>query len=387
MILHARQLIFRKLLRVALCISLTGGLLSTFAVGMAAPPQADPERLFADAVQDYNNNRFASAQGKLEKIQGSHAQDAAQYLDKIKSYKEAITAADAIIAGEDPDAVTVESAIREYKAAIRIKSHGPGQPEEKLAKAEEIKKQIESKNPKLTTSDLCNNSLSLATGHHYNEAAVYSCRLALELAGSSCGGVEASVLCEEQKRLANEGNPTLLGQAQAAYAKNNFERARALFLQVPPAMRPAADAYVDKISHFQNYMAQAAQLSKNGNYEDARTAFDNAANIKPDGPGNPRAGALKMKLVEGLDQFYSGDYVASAEHLEDYVQGNGEKQALAHFYLGASKLARFYLTGNSDDALRQDALKNFKDAKQAGFKAEAQEVSPKIMQAYRDLVF
>jgi TolA-binding protein len=134
-------------------------------------------------------------------------------------------------------------------------------------------------------------------------------------------------------------------------------------------------------------MAQAAQMSKDSKYGDARAAFTNAANIKADGPGNPGAGVLRMELAEGLEQFYSGHYDAAIQHLEKYAQSTGEKQPLAHFYLGASKLARFYVTGSEDAGLQKDALKDLAEAKQAGFEAESQEVSPKILQAYHDLEF
>jgi hypothetical protein len=92
-----------------------------------------------------------------------------------------------------------------------------------------------------------------------------------------------------------------------------------------------------------------------------------------------------MELAEDLDRFYSGDYVAAIQHLEEYVRSRGERQPLAHFYLGASKLAFFFLTGNENAGLQQEALKYLKDAKQAGFMAESQEVSPKILQVYHDL--
>jgi len=43
------------------------------------------------------------------------------------------------------------------------------------------------------------------------------------------------------------------------------------------------------------------------------------------------------------------------------------------------------VTGSEDATLQQDAMNDLKQAKQAGFKAATQDVSPKILQAYRDL--
>jgi hypothetical protein len=92
-----------------------------------------------------------------------------------------------------------------------------------------------------------------------------------------------------------------------------------------------------------------------------------------------------MELEQGIDQFYSGDYVSATHNLESYAQESSEREPLARFYLGASKLARFFLTGGEDANLQQDALNDLRKAKQAGFKARVQDVSPKILQAYKDL--
>jgi hypothetical protein len=134
-------------------------------------------------------------------------------------------------------------------------------------------------------------------------------------------------------------------------------------------------------------MSQGEQLKKASRYEEARAAFADAFNIKPDGPGNPQARILEMELAQGLDQFYSGDYVSAAQHLESYTEKNATKLPLARFYLGASKLARFYITGSEDTSLQQEALNELKSAKQSGYKPDASEVSPRIIRAYNDLAF
>jgi hypothetical protein len=69
------------------------------------------------------------------------------------------------------------------------------------------------------------------------------------------------------------------------------------------------------------------------------------------------------------------------------VQTYPEKAVLAHFYLGACQLARFLLAGGRDTSLRENALDNFRRAKEAGFRAENLEVSPKIMQVYEQVTF
>ena len=338
--------------------------------------------------EEYNNNRFSDAQTKFERMQGPHAQEAQQYIDKIKAYQQAKGTADDIMRRnmDELDLDSVESAIRAYEKAIKIKSDGPGQPAQKLAGAKRIKVIIAENLNRMT----CDKALAAAEKHQYKEAADSACRLASSEPTYACGGNESTELCEQYKKLLPPRTPPeskVLAEAKAAYEGNDFPGASALFKTLPGNLRPTAKEYMDKISRYQSYMAQAAQQSKDSKYEDARAAFTNAANIKADGPGNPGAGVLQMELAEGLEQFYAGNYVAAIQHLQEYAQSKGEKQPLAHFYLGASKLARFFVTGSENAGLKQEALKDLADAKQAGFNAESQEVSPKILQAYHDLEF
>ncbi|MGH9668505.1 MAG: hypothetical protein ACRD3A_00130, partial [Terriglobales bacterium] len=60
---------------------------------------------------------------------------------------------------------------------------------------------------------------------------------------------------------------------------------------------------------------------------------------------------------------------------------------LSQFYLGASKLTRYYLSGAKDNGLKRDAEAAFRLAKQtAGFKPPGESVvSPKILKAYQDV--
>jgi hypothetical protein len=355
-------------------------------------PQSDSDRPFAQAVKDYNDNRFADAQAKFERIQGAHAQEAQQYIDKIKAYLQAKGAADDVMrrSMDELDLDSVESAIQQYEKAIQIKSDGPGQPTQKLAGARRIKVVIADGLKKKMTAALCDDALAAAGNRQYQQAADNVCRLADGDPTFACGGSEARELCEQYKKLLPPKPPAkseVLAEAKAAYEGNDFPGARARFKMLSGNLRPTAKEYLDKISRYQSYMAQAAQMNKDSKYEDARAAFTNAANIKADGPGNPAAGVLRMELAEGLEQFYAGNYAAAIQHLNEYAQSKGEKQPLAHFYLGASKLARFYLTGSENAGLQQDALKDLAGAKQAGFTAESEEVSPKILQAYHDLEF
>jgi hypothetical protein len=385
MIFHCRQLIslalrFSLLFPLLLFFLLRISLSICAAQGSPAVPQSDEEQLFARAVQDYKSNSFMNAEKEFKQIQGSHAQEAKEYLAKIRDYAEAIYAAKRTMErpSDELDPSSLDFAIKEFKAAIKIKPDGFWNPQERLANAEEVKKAVEAKK----AEEIKKAEEMKKTGE-------------MKKVQNDKGPVPAPKE-EANKAPDNPKPPTapaptpssnILAEARAAYEGNNFRLARSLFEEVPEDQRTPAKSYLDKISGFQSYMSQARQLANSGQYEDAHAAFLNAAAVKANGPGNPQAGALRMELAEGLDQFYSGDYAAAIEHLETYVQNSGEKQALAHFYLGASKLGRLFLAGSNDANLKQEALQDFKDAKQAGYKAESEDLPPKIMQVYRDLAF
>ena len=391
MIFRSPQPILRSLGRSLLSAALVGALLPVFAARGLAFPQSDQDRSFKQAVQDYNSNRFADAQAKFEQIQGTHAQEAQQYIAKIKAYTAARTTADDIMrrTQDELDRKSVDTAIQQYEKAIKIKPDGAGQLKHQLDNAMKMKDRIEDRLNQMAGA-LCTKALAAWRDNQYEEAAGSVCRLADNDPTYACGDKKATELCEEYKtpRPSRTTDQTaVLAEAKAAYEGNDFPRARSLFKMLSGPLRPTAKEYLDKISRYQSYMAQAAQMSKDSKYEDARSAFTNAANIKADGPGDPAAGVLRMELAEGLEQFYAGNYPAAIQHLNEYAQSKGEKQPMAHFYLGASKLARFYLTGSENGGLQQDALKDLAEAKQAGFKAESLEVSPRILQAYHDLEF
>jgi hypothetical protein len=372
-------------------------------MGQDGSSSSDSDELFAHAVQDYTQNRLSQSRTEFEKIRGPHAQEAQQYVAKIKAYLDDMQIAVGIMrrSPDELDTTSLEFAIQKYQDALRIKPDGPFSPTQELEKAKALYGQLSQQNREaMETRDrnFCAKALEAAKALHYKEAARYSCPLANDNPGYSCGGDEAVHMCEQMTDLArlepasNQtstqlSNVSSIDKARAAYEKNDFEKARSLFAKVPGEQKPVADEYLDKISRYDGFMAQAEELNKASAYEEARIAFTNAASIKSDGPANPRAQALLMQLGEGIEQFYSGDYLTATRNLENYAQQNSEKQALAHFYLGACKLARFFITGNEDASLKQDALHDLTIAKQAGYKAKGQDLSPRILQAYNDLRF
>jgi tetratricopeptide (TPR) repeat protein len=374
----------------------------------------DPDTLFSQAVDAYNRNQFTQAQSKFQQVSGTHAQEAQQYLTKMKAYQDAMEVAKSAMnrTPDEQDANNLAFAIQQIETAIKIKPDGPWNPADQLAKARELKAQFEKAHAASSQAmdvQFCANALADAQEHHYKDAARYSCAVANDNPGYSCGGDEAVHLCQQNTDLAKldktpdsipqkspdrgtsaqpeSASSTALDKAKAAYDANNFDRARTLFQHVDPDSKAAAADYLDRISRYTDAVATAEKLARAAQYDPARTSFLAAVAIKPDGPGDPQDRASAMELFLGLDQFYSGDYQSAIQHLQNCAKTGTQKQPLVRFYLGASELAKYFVTGAEDTTLHQEALNDLKQAKQAGFKTTGQDISPKILQVYKDLSF
>jgi TolA-binding protein len=105
-------------------------------------------------------------------------------------------------------------------------------------------------------------------------------------------------------------------------------------------------------------------------------------------PAAPTALAADVEtlLADGIRNYYDADFTGAEAKLKQYLDAGGQRRGAAEFYLGASKLTRFYLAGpNSEDAaLLADAKNAFRLAsKVEGFTAPETFVSPKIIDVYK----
>ncbi len=379
----------------------------------AQSPQSNEDALFNQAVDAYNHNQFPEAIEKFKQVSGAHAQDAQQYIAKMKAYREAMEVANSVMARspDERDANSLTYAILQYQKAISIKPDGPWQPAEQLAKARAMKVEVEKAHAAISQtmdSQFCAKALAAAQQKYYKEAAELSCAVANDNPAYSCGGDEAVHLCQLNTDMAKleptenpeppvkprpsaqpapEARSSGLDKAKAAYESNDFPRAHTLLQHVEPQFKPAAVEFLDKISRYTSAMANAEKLNRAGQYDAARDAFLSAASIKVDGPGDPRGRASMMQVLLGVDHFYSGDYSSAIQQLQECTHSDLQKQPLIRFYLGASELARFFVTGGEDSNLHQEALNDLKQAKQGGFQATGNDVSPKILQVYKDITF
>ncbi len=390
------------LTRLLLWLFMAGFALATPRLGLAAfqsSSESEQEDRYNQAVQAYTQNRFTDARTLFEGVRGSHSEEAKKYLGNIKAYKDAMEEAEGIMqrSPDELDPANLDVAIAKYQEAIAIKSDGPWKPKEKLEKATALKASLKRSGPSIEARerDLCSKFLNASKAHSYDQAKLMACALGNDDPAFSCGGDEAGPLKTGQNALVSAAgvhpNPTIpkdpFEKAKAAFDANDFEKARSEFQRVTGDDKASAQEYLERINQYQSSMKEAARLAHDSKYEEARAAYLEAANRKPDGPGNPQEQAGSMALLQGLTQFYAGNYSQARESLAAYVQDNTTKANLAHFYMGACEMSRFFLAGGQDGSLREEALNDFRKAKEAGFQPKNLEVSPKILKVYEELAY
>lgn len=395
-------------------ITLLAIAIAVFCFASSGFSQDDQNHLFEHAVQAYNNNDFTEAQRSFEAVKGPHTEEAEQYVSKIKAYREAMTLGESVLnrSADELDVRSLDYAIKKFEEALSIKSDGPRDPKGKLRRAQTLKAPLEEQvrsTSEAWEKEFCQKALEAARTHHYKEAVLYSCPLANDSPGYSCGGDEALHLCQQMRELVQLNPDSTLPSplkksspaespgaadarsafqaATAAYESNDFDRATTLLQVVKGSEQSEARQYLKRIESYNFFMKQAEQSLGGLHYDQARANYQEAARIKADGPGEPKAQAILMDLEQGISEFYSGNYDEADLYLAAYAEESTQRQDLAHFYLGASKISRFLLGGGQDRSLRDEALSEFRIAKQQGFQATNQDVSPKILKAYEQVSF
>jgi outer membrane protein assembly factor BamD (BamD/ComL family) len=89
-------------------------------------------------------------------------------------------------------------------------------------------------------------------------------------------------------------------------------------------------------------------------------------------------------LADALTEYYAGQFDTAESDLQRYLQ-QYPGSALAQFYLGVSRLTRYYIAPEKSrpPELLAQAQAAFRTAKQsAGFTPPEKYVSPKILQVY-----
>lgn len=97
--------------------------------------------------------------------------------------------------------------------------------------------------------------------------------------------------------------------------------------------------------------------------------------------------AEEAPLRSGLQAYFEGKYDEAERLLSDYLSNSGKKQALAYFFRGATRSARYFLSGEKDASQKQRAQEDFRAAQKDNrrFRPPEKYVSPKVLALYAEV--
>lgn len=289
---------------------------------------------YNQAEMAYNSNDFGTAKGLLSQITGPKQGEAQQLLSKIQKYEAAMADGDRLASANN-----LKQAASSYNEAAAIKDDGPGNPR---ARAQQM-------------------LASGGTGGGGGRPAGTTTAATNTSGGGGRGAVSAIKETRPQVDVAKT-----LAAADAARKKGNVSEAIGKYTAVL-----AADP--------NNAQARVALESLKAELRKEESANGGAA--------VPKAGAeADVMLTKAIGEYYSGRFDQAEVHIQDYLDVNGSKAGLSYFFLGVSRLTRYYLSGaqENDRKLLKDATDAFKQAKKVpGFNPPENLVSPKIFKIYQ----
>ncbi len=308
------------------------------AVAAAAAGEENEKAMaqrFEQGVQAYQRNDFGGAKSSLGGVSGSKEGEARNYLNKIREYEQAMSEGDRLAAAQNH-----RGAQGSYNEAATIKGDGPGDPRGKASQME--KAMAAAVTPGTTTP---------------GPTTPVPSKPPAPSPGTTARPVEAAI--KEPTRPQVDVAKLKL-EAEAAKQKGDIASARGKYLAI---------------------------LSAEPNNRQVQAAL--ASLPKETGAAAPKATSeADVLLATAIGEFYKGSYEDAEFHIRLYVENNGGKAALGNFYLGVSRLTRYFLRGAKPDDKRMmdDGLAAFKLAKKtSGFKAPGEQyLSPKILKLYQD---
>lgn len=301
-----------------------------------------------EAASAYNGNDFARAKRVLATVAGSKAADAQALLAKINQYESAMAEGDRLTASGNH-----RQAQQSYEDAARLKQDGPGDPRGKAAREQAAAAApAGTSRPTTTTATIATPTPTPTT------------QAAARPPAPSAAPISRAGAIKEPARPKLD-TARLLKEAQDARSAGNNAAAKGKYIAV--------------LAEDPNNSAARTALAQIQQEEEAKPA-----------PAQQQVAATPeadIMLARGIGEYYKGAYVEAEGHIKDYQNVNGSKKALGFFYLGVSKLTRYYLGGASDRKLYNDATTNFRMAKDVpGFSPPGEQyISPKLLKIYNSL--
>jgi hypothetical protein len=197
-----------------------------------------------------------------------------------------------------------------------------------------------------------------------------------------------------------------------AYNNSNFVMARARLAEGRAANPAKVQEYFKLMDDYDAAFNAGWAFERKRHPKEALASYRKAQRIKRDGPyqvaarianveqiiaaetakeqqaAAPVAPPKEDALAASITEFYAGNYLAAESKLQAYSGGSDTRQALAHFYVGASKLTRYLLAGSpaGEKHLYEEALSEFRHARRVeGFSPPADFVSPKIIKVFQQV--
>jgi len=205
---------------------------------------------------------------------------------------------------------------------------------------------------------------------------------------------------EAQKQIATleQTERSRTQEAKEFFAQGKDDDARARLVQVGADRgQPSNDAQsllaqINQVeANERKSLDQAAALVKQGKNSEAQSLL--AQIIARKGPLSVKAGSLLKQVAgageeflrAGLKAYFHGNLEDAENKLTAYLNVSGKHDGLAYFFRGATRASRYFLSGESDVHLKNDAVEDFRTLKQRhrDFHVPSEYLSPKVFSLYQ----
>lgn len=208
-------------------------------------------------------------------------------------------------------------------------------------------------------------------------------------ARSYLGRVEEAL----RRQRAEEGMNKLFNEGVQLFNAGKYANALTNFETVAKSSSPKAGearSYLQRIDQISRAQQQPPEPQPGKEVAVTRPPLKPAApELKPTTPvETPKPVASEQTLRAGLQAYFEGNIDGAEQHLSEYLNNNGPKQALAYFFRGAARSTRFLLSGEKDVQQKELAGADFRALKEraAHFQPPQKFVSPKILALYTEAV-
>jgi tetratricopeptide (TPR) repeat protein len=347
------------------------------------------DKLFTEAVQFFNQSNDTEARPRFNQIVrggGAKAAEARTYLQRIEERREesAFNEGMRLMQGGDYSA-----ARSRFQEVVGLNGKRKAEAERYLGQLEQGEREQRA----------FNDGVRAFEAKRYADAQA-SFRQVVAMNGSRKAEAERNLaridMAIQEEAAFKEG--------VQKFARNDFDGARADFQKVislKGSLANDARVYLTRIDArgqdprevAQQFVADAQAAMNRKDYRAAVEKLSAATALDPNNRDARRLLTESQQLAEeaplrrGLQAYFEGKYDEAERQLSDYLAGSGKKQALAYFFRGAARSARYFLSGEKDAQQKQRAQEDFRATQKDNrrFRPPEKYVSPKILALYTEV--